>query len=225
MKLKNVLRRIHPNSANLVHGRSPLFEINTRPHSGTLDAAGGRPHQHDYKRHGTTTLFAALNVLEGKVIGRCMQRHRHEGFIRFRNAVDREVPAAKTIEAIVDNYATHKHPKVQAWLKRHLRWTFHFTPTSASWLNAVENFFFALTRKRIRRASFHSIVDLQAAINRYLAERPLALARITTANSSSRQNQRDEVPIPIGGGGAATSRCVSPHRACRVGRRRADNSR
>jgi transposase len=80
------------------------------------------------------------------------------------------VPAEKTIEAIVDNYATHKHPKVQAWLKRHPRWTFHFTPTSESWLNAVENFFSTLTRKRIRRGSFHSIVDLQAAINRYLAE-------------------------------------------------------
>ena len=125
---------------------------------------------HDYKRHGTTTLFAALNVLEGKVIGRCMQRHRHEEFIRFLNAVDREVPDGKAIAAIVDNYATHKHPKVQAWLKRHPRWTFHFTPTSASWLNAVENFFSALTRKRIRRGSFHSIVDLQSAINRYLDE-------------------------------------------------------
>jgi transposase/transposase-like protein len=124
---------------------------------------------HDYKRHGTTTLFAALDVLQGKVIGRCMQRHRHEEFIRFLNAVDREVPADKTIEAIVDNYATHKHPKVKAWLKRHPRWTFHFTPTSASWLNAVENFFSTLTRQRIRRGSFHSIIDLQAAINRYLA--------------------------------------------------------
>lgn len=125
---------------------------------------------HDYKRYDTTTLFAALNVLEGQVFGRCMQRHRHDEFIRFLNAVDHEVPAGKTIEAIVDNYATHKHPKVQAWLKRRPRWTFHFTPTSASWLNAVENFFSTLTRKRIRRGSFHSIVNLQAAINRYLAE-------------------------------------------------------
>lgn len=125
---------------------------------------------HDYKRHGTTTLFAALNVLDGTVIGRCMQRHRHEEFIRFLNAVERDVPAGKLIEAVVDNYATHKHPKVKAWLKRHPRWTFHFTPTSGSWLNAVENFFSTLTRKRIRRGSFHSIVDLQAAINRYLAE-------------------------------------------------------
>jgi transposase len=125
---------------------------------------------HDYKRHGTTTLFAALNVLNGTVIGRCMQRHRHEEFIRFLNAVERSVPAGKLIEAVVDNYATHKHPKVKEWLARHPRWTFHFTPTSGSWLNAFENFFSKLTRQRIRRGSFHSIVDLQAAINRYLAE-------------------------------------------------------
>ena len=125
---------------------------------------------HDYKRHGTTTLFAALNVLDGTVIGRCMQQHRHEEFIRFLNDVERAVPAGKLIEAVVDNYATHKHPKVRAWLARHPRWTFHFTPTSGSWLNAVENFFSVLTRKRIRRGSFHSIVDLQAAIKRYLAE-------------------------------------------------------
>jgi transposase len=126
---------------------------------------------HDYKRHGTTTLFAALNVLEGTVIGRCMQRHRHEEFIRFLNTVEREVPAGRIIHAVVDNYATHTHPKVDAWLARHPRWTFHFTPTSGSWLNAVETFFSALTRQRIRRGSFHSIVSLQAAINEYLAER------------------------------------------------------
>jgi transposase len=125
---------------------------------------------HDYKRHGTTTLFAALNVLDGSVIGRCMQRHRNEEFIRFLNAIERAVPADKRIEAVVDNYATHKHPKVRDWLARHPRWTFHFTPTAGSWLNAVETFFSALTRKRIRRGSFHSIVDLQAAIKRYLAE-------------------------------------------------------
>jgi transposase len=126
---------------------------------------------HDYKRHGTTTLFAALNILEGTVIGRCMQRHRHEEFLRFLNAIEREVPAAKVIHAIVDNYATHKHPKVKAWLARHPRWTFHFTPTSGSWLNAVETFFSALTRQRIRRGSFHSVVSLQAAIKDYLAMR------------------------------------------------------
>jgi transposase len=125
---------------------------------------------HDYKRNGTTTLFAALDVLDGKVIGRCMQRHRHQEFIRFLNAVERAVPAGKLVHAIVDNYATHTHPKVKAWLARHPRWTFHFTPKSGSWLNAVEGFFSKLTRQRLRRGVFRSIVDLQAAINRYLKE-------------------------------------------------------
>ena len=125
---------------------------------------------HDYKRHGTTTLFAALNVLDGVVLGRCMQRHTHQQFIRFLNAVEREVPAGKIVHAILDNYAAHKHPKVRAWLARHPRWVFHFTPTSGSWLNAVETFFSVLTRRRLRRGIFRSIVDLQAAINRYLDE-------------------------------------------------------
>ena len=109
---------------------------------------------HDYKRNGTTTLFAALNVLDGRVIGRCMQRHRHQEFIRFLNAVEAEVPAGKLIHAIVDNYAAHKHPKVRAWLARHPRWTFHFTPTSASWLNAVEGFFAKLSKRRLKRGVF-----------------------------------------------------------------------
>jgi transposase len=125
---------------------------------------------HDYIRHGTTTLFAAFNVLDGVVFGRCMQKHTHQEFIRFLNAVERDVPPGKLIHAILDNYATHKHPKVRAWLARNPRWTFHFTPTSGSWLNAVENFFSALTRRRIRRGVFKSIVDLQAAINRYLKQ-------------------------------------------------------
>jgi transposase len=125
---------------------------------------------HDYKRNGTTTLFAALNVLDGSVIGRCMARHRHQEFIRFLNAVEAAVPAGKVIHAILDNYATHKHAKVRAWLDRHKRWTFHYTPTSASWLNAVEGFFAKLTKRRLQRGVFHSLVDLQAAINRYLAE-------------------------------------------------------
>ena len=125
---------------------------------------------HDYKRNGTTTLFAALNVLDGTVLGRCMQKHTHQEFIRFLNAVERPLPAGKIIHAIVDNYATHKHPKVRAWLQRHPRWTFHFTPTSGSWLNAVEGFFSAFTRRRIRRGVFKSIIELQAAINRYLDE-------------------------------------------------------
>jgi len=125
---------------------------------------------HDYKRHGTTTLFAAFDVLEGKVIGRCMQRHRHQEFIRFLNAVEREVPAGKAVHAILDNYATHKHPKVIEWLGRHPRWTLHFTPTSASWLNAVEGFFAILTKRRLKRGVFKGIVDLYAAINRFVVD-------------------------------------------------------
>ena len=125
---------------------------------------------HDYKRHGTTTLFAALNVLDGTVIGRNMQRHRHQEFIRFLNAVETHVPAGKVIHAIVDNYAVHKHPKVRQWLARHPRWAFHFTPTWASWLNAVEGFFAKLTKRRLKRGVFRSVVDLQEAINRFIAE-------------------------------------------------------
>jgi transposase len=125
---------------------------------------------HDYKRHGTTTLFAALNIVEGKVIGRCMQRHRHQEFIRFLNAVEAETPVGKIVHVVLDNYATHKHPKVKAWLARHPRFVFHFTPKSCSWLNAVETLFSRLTRRRLKRGVFRSIVDLQAAINRFLAE-------------------------------------------------------
>jgi transposase len=125
---------------------------------------------HDYKRNGTTTLFAALNVLDGKVIGRCMQRHRHQEFIRFLNAIEAEVPVGKLVHVILDNYAAHKHPKVRAWLGRHPRFVFHYTPTSCSWLNAVEGFFAKLTRRRLKRGVFRSIVELQAAINRFLRD-------------------------------------------------------
>ena len=125
---------------------------------------------HDYKRHGTTTLFAALNVLEGKIIGRCMQRHRHQEFIRFLNTIEADIPAGKIIHVVLDNYATHKHARVRAWLDRHPRFVFHYTPTSASWLNAVEGFFAKLTNRRLKRGAFCSIVDLQAAINRFLKE-------------------------------------------------------
>src|SRR5229473_2500952 len=125
---------------------------------------------HDYKRNGTTTLFAALDILEGKVIGRCMQRHRHQEFIRFLNTVEHEVAVDKAVHVVLDNYATHKHPRVRAWLARHPRFVFHFTPKSCSWLNAVETLFSRLTRRRLKRGVFRSIVDLQAAINRFLAE-------------------------------------------------------
>jgi transposase len=125
---------------------------------------------HDYKRNGTTTLFASLNVLDSKIIGRCMQRHRHQEFIRFLNAVEAEVPVGKVVHVILDNYGAHKHPKVHAWLGRHPRFVFHYTPTSCSWLNAVEGFFAKLTRRRLKRGVFRSIVDLQAAIKRFLRE-------------------------------------------------------
>jgi len=125
---------------------------------------------HDYKRNGTTTLFAALDVLDGTVIGRCMQRHRHQEFIRFLNAIEAEVPAGKIVHVILDNYGTHKHPKVVKWLARHPRFVFHYTPTSASWLNAVEGFFAKLTRRRLKRGVFRSIVELQTAIHRFVAE-------------------------------------------------------
>jgi transposase len=125
---------------------------------------------HDDKRNGMTTLFAALNLLDGTVMGRCMPKHRHQEFIAFLNAVERAVPPGKLIHAVLDNYGTHKHPKVVAWLERHPRWTFHFTPTSASWLNAVEGFFSALSRRRLRRGVFRSVADLQEAIARYMRD-------------------------------------------------------
>jgi len=135
-----------------------------------LKKGRGATMTHDYKRNGTTTLFAALNVLDGTVIGQNMQRHRHQEFIRFLNQIERMVPKDKEIHAIVDNYAAHKKDKVQAWLQRHPRWTLHFTPTSSSWLNAVEGFFAKLTRRRLKHGVFHTLVDLQAAINRFIKE-------------------------------------------------------
>jgi len=125
---------------------------------------------HDYKRNGTTTLFAALNVLDGTVIGRNMQRHRHQEFIRFLNIIEAQVPTGRIVHVILDNYAAHKHPKVIAWLGRHPRFVFHFTPTSCSWLNAVETFFAILTKHRLKRGVFRSVFELQSAINRYIQE-------------------------------------------------------
>jgi len=124
---------------------------------------------HDYKRHGTTTLFAALNVLDGQVIGRCQQRHTHVEWLKFLRQIDRETPKDKTLHLIADNYATHKHPAVQQWLARHRRFNMHFTPTSASWLNMVERFFRDLTTERLRRGVFASVPDLIAAIDDYVA--------------------------------------------------------
>ena len=125
---------------------------------------------HDYKRHGTTTLFAALDVLTGAVIGQCLPRHRHTEFLKFLKTINREVPRGLHIHMVLDNYATHSHPTVEAWLERHPRFHLHFTPTSASWLNMVEIFFGQLTDKAIRRGIFHSVPDLIKAIESYLAE-------------------------------------------------------
>ncbi len=126
---------------------------------------------HDYKRNGTTTLFAALNVLTGDIIGECMPRHRHGEFLAFLKKIDRETPADLDLHLIVDNYATHKHKAVERWLIRHPRCHLHFTPTSASWLNLVERFFAELTQKRIRRGVFKTVKQLVAAIDHYLDQR------------------------------------------------------
>jgi transposase len=125
---------------------------------------------HDYVRHGTTTLFAALNVAEGKLIGTCMSRHRHQEFIKFLKLLEAQTPADLDVHLIVDNYATHKHPKVKSWLKRHRRFHLHFTPTSSSWLNLVERWFRQITDKRIRRGVFRSVKELIAAIMDYIEQ-------------------------------------------------------
>jgi sugar lactone lactonase YvrE len=124
---------------------------------------------HDYKRNGTTTLFAALNVLDGQVIGECHARHRHQEWLRFLSRLDREFPPELTLHLIMDNYGTHKEPQVRAWLQQHPRFVCHFIPTSSSWLNLVERWFAELSEKAIRRGSFVSVPDLQAAIDSFLA--------------------------------------------------------
>lgn len=123
---------------------------------------------HDYKRNGTTTLFGALNVLDGKVIGQCQPQHTHVEWLKFLRQIDRQTPKDKTLHLIADNYATHKHPVVKAWLVKHPRFIMHFTPTSASWLNMVERFFRSLTVDRLRRGVFCSVADLEKAISAYI---------------------------------------------------------
>jgi len=124
---------------------------------------------HDYKRNGTTTLFAALEVLQGKVVGQCYERHRHQEFLKFLRRLDQEFPGQMPLHLVMDNYGTHKHPRVQAWLKRNPRFVAHFVPTSSSWLNLVERWFGELTSKRVRRGSFSSVENLQNAIAEFLA--------------------------------------------------------
>ena len=123
---------------------------------------------HDYKRNGTTTLFAALNILDGRVMSRCMPRHRHIEWLKFLRQIDREISKDLEVHLIADNYATHKHHNVRAWLEKHPRFHMHFTPTSASWLNAVERFFREITDKQIRRGCFTSVKDLVSAIEKYI---------------------------------------------------------
>jgi transposase len=124
---------------------------------------------HDYKRNGTTTLFAALELLSGQLIGTCLPKHRHQEWLRFLRQIDRQTPPELDLHLIVDNYATHKHPAVQRWLARHPRFHLHFTPTSSSWLNLVERWFRELTTKRLRRGVFKSVPDLIAAIEEFIA--------------------------------------------------------
>jgi transposase len=123
---------------------------------------------HDYKRNGTTTLFAALDVLEGKVIGDCMTKHRHQEFLKFLKRIDKEFPLDKKLHLIVDNYGTHKHPKICQWIKNHRRFQLHFIPTSSSWLNLIERWFLNLSEKRIRRGIFHNVPELINSIYEYI---------------------------------------------------------
>ena len=141
---------------------------------------------HDYKRNGTTTLFAALEVLQGRVVGQCYARHRHQEFLKFLQRLDQEFPGEVPLHLVMDNYGTHTQPKVQAWLKRHPRFVPHFVPTSSSWLNLVERWFGELTRKRIRRGSFRSVEDLEKAIAEFLAvwnEQPKPFVWTATVDS------------------------------------------
>ena len=141
------------------------------PHPGLpLKKGRGQTMTHDYKRHGTTTLFAALNTLDGSVIGTCLPKHTHQPWLQFLRLIKRQTPHHKQIHLIVDNYATHKHAEVKRWLQRNKRFHVHFTPTSASWLNMVERFFRDLTAKRIRRGVFRSVKELTAAIEDYIAQ-------------------------------------------------------
>ncbi len=153
---------------------------------------------HDYKRNGTTTLFAALDVLTGAVIGQCLPRHRHTEFLKFLRIIDREVPKGLQIHLILDNYATHKHDNVTKWLAKHPRFHLHFTPTSSSWLNLIERFFGKLTDKAIRRGIFKSVPDLITAIDAYLKANnanPKPFLWTATADSILQKVQRGHATL------------------------------
>ncbi len=155
---------------------------------------------HDYKRNGTTTLFAALNVLTGVVTGQCFERHRHVEFLKFLRTIDREVPKGLAVHLILDNYATHKHENVRNWLAKHPRFHLHFTPTSSSWLNLVERWFREITDKAIRRGVFHSVPDLVAAIDDYLQannDNPKPFVWTATADSILEKVRRGRVALAV----------------------------
>jgi transposase len=148
---------------------------------------------HDYVRHGTTTLFAALNVADGQIIGQCQSRHRHQEWLKFLKLIDQQTPADREVHLILDNYATHKHATVKAWLAKHPRFHLHFTPTSASWVNMVERFFRDLTEKRLRRGVFHSLPELVAALEEYLThynENPTPFVWTAQANDILKKVER-----------------------------------
>jgi transposase len=153
---------------------------------------------HDYKRHGTTTLFAALDVLTGKVIGECQPRHRHTEFLKFLRVIDRQVPKGLQVHLILDNYSTHKHENVKSWLAKHPRFHLHFTPTSSSWLNLVERWFGKLTEKTIRRGIFHSVPELIDTIDTYLQannENPQPFIWTATAQQILEKIQRGRATL------------------------------
>lgn len=158
----------------------------------------GETMTHDYKRNGTTTLFAALDVASGKVIGSCLPKHRHNEFLTFLKTLEKEVPDGLAVHLILDNYATHKHANVRAWLEKHPRFHLHFTPTSSSWLNLVERWFRELTDKALRRGAFHSVPDLIMAIESYLAahnDEPKPLVWTATAESILEKVARGRVAL------------------------------
>ena len=174
---------------------------------------------HDYKRHGTTTLFAALNVLDGTCSAAACSATGIRSSSASSTPSKRAIPAGKLVHVILDNYAAHKHPKVIAWLGRHPRFTFHFTPTSCSWLNAVESFFATLTKRRLKRGVFRSVVDLQAAINRYLAEaqpRPQALRLDRRSRQDHRRRQPRAPSVRVDPLGISTGSDLGPDRTVRA---------
>ena len=165
---------LHPPAKALVLSVDEKSQIQALDRTQPLLPLGpGQPERrtHDYVRHGITSLFAALNVGSGEVIGECYRRHRHQEFLKFLNRIADQLPAAQEVHVILDNYGTHKTPKVRRWFLRRPHWHLHFTPTSASWLNQVERFFSEITTRRIRRGVFRSVPALEQAIREYLAHR------------------------------------------------------